>query len=63
MIKEELNKTCNRCNALFVCNADDIAHCQCQQVSLTDSDRHFISTQFNDCLCLNCLVEINQSYK
>lgn len=64
MKEKELDKTCSRCRAIFVCHANDIANCQCQQVELTPNSRQFISSHYQDCLCINCLIEIsNQQSK
>ncbi len=49
-------KVCPRCKSAFVCNATDIASCQCSGVILTDYDKATIAKSYNDCLCRNCLL-------
>ena len=52
------NKHCPRCNKGFECKAHSISECQCSTVTLTEKERAFISIKFDDCLCVDCLREI-----
>ncbi|KAA2240081.1 cysteine-rich CWC family protein [Chitinophaga agrisoli] len=54
---------CPCCNTAFECRVGTILRCQCQEVSLTDDERFFISQQFNGCLCASCLQTMKQQYK
>lgn len=55
-------KSCPRCGAKFICrHNDDILKCQCATVQLTPEARQYISENYTDCLCANCLCEISES--
>jgi len=54
-------KHCPRCNKAFECKSGNIAHCQCSGVSLTEKQSAWINSQYDDCLCINCLQEIQHS--
>ena len=58
MVKHE-EKICEKCGVAFECKVGDIANCQCSQVKLSDAVQLFLANNFSDCLCLNCLKEIN----
>lgn len=45
-------KHCPSCGAEFFCRPGD---CWCEAVSLTETERKKIISQFNDCLCKKCL--------
>ncbi|WP_072039037.1 cysteine-rich CWC family protein [Flavihumibacter solisilvae] len=59
MTKHE-QKCCSRCEGAFECRAGDIAHCQCNQVSITRQTTEFLQRTSHGCLCSRCLSEINQ---
>ena len=53
-------KTCPRCGAKFICrHDDDITKCPCASVQLTSEACKYISENYTDCLCVNCLRKIN----
>jgi len=52
-------KKCTRCLSDFECKTDDISSCQCNQIVLSPSTNQFLSKTNYDCLCLNCLKELN----
>jgi len=54
-------KTCERCNTPFECHANNIEACACRQVSIKDDSRSTLASQYSDCLCANCLSELNNS--
>lgn len=54
------NKTCSRCGKTFVCNHDDIVNCQCASVKLSAEAREYVAAHYTDCLCAECLNEINE---
>ena len=62
MTKHE-EKYCPRCKAAFLCKSGDIANCQCSCVQLSDATKNFLSNTYYDCLCKNCLSELNQLTK
>ena len=55
-------KSCPRCQAVFICKTGDITHCQCSHISLTTEETAFIEDRYNDCLCLNCLQDLRYKY-
>lgn len=61
MHKHEL-KTCPHCNTAFECKSGDIINCQCEQITLSTAQREYINQRYDDCLCVNCLAELRQSY-
>ncbi|MCO5230012.1 MAG: DUF5522 domain-containing protein [Chitinophagales bacterium] len=52
-------KICGRCSSPFDCNTLDISNCQCN-ISIGRSTQIFLSKTKYDCLCANCLLEIDQ---
>ena len=56
-------KYCPRCNEPFFCKTGDIVNCQCQCVPLSEETIQFLSKTYFDCLCKNCLSELNQKVK
>ncbi len=56
-------KYCPRCNTAFVCKAGDIVNCQCSSVTLSPEAVRFLTASYYDCLCKNCLSDINQLVK
>ena len=54
---------CPRCQQFFVCKATDIGACQCAAISLTKEESAFINQQYAACLCINCLHDLQKSYK
>jgi hypothetical protein len=52
-------KYCPKCNAVFICKANDILHCECKNIQLTEAAIKYISATYSNCLCKNCLAAIN----
>jgi hypothetical protein len=63
VIKKHETKTCPRCNGIFECRVNDIVNCQCQGIIIGGDVWEFISNLYSNCLCKNCLLEINKKYK
>ena len=61
-MRKHEEKTCERCACSFECKAGNISDCQCQTVSITPEQRAWISTEFQDCLCVQCLKELQRQY-
>ncbi|MFT3903595.1 MAG: cysteine-rich CWC family protein [Niabella sp.] len=59
MTKHE-QKYCPRCNASFECKVGDVANCQCSTVKVCEDTWRFLRKTNYDCLCRNCLKEIDQ---
>ncbi len=53
------NKQCGRCNAGIQCNTLDIAACGCSAITLDEQTRKFLTRTAYDCLCNDCLTEVN----
>jgi hypothetical protein len=51
-------KKCERCEISFACTPEKINECQCSQVLLSEKTHQFLANAFFDCLCKNCLSEI-----
>lgn len=56
-------KYCGKCNTRFICKVGDIENCQCNTVKLSDESIEFLSTTNFDCLCKDCLLQVNQDVK
>lgn len=54
-----MTKQCQRCQIIFECNASDIKKCECYTIQLTEQAKVFINKNFENCLCLHCLIELN----
>ena len=59
--KHEL-KHCPRCQSEFECKSGSILLCQCQAIALSSLQRDYIYANFDDCLCVSCLVELRREY-
>lgn len=57
MIAGEEN-ICPRCKIKFTCNAGDIKNCQCYTIKLSEKEGELLEENFEDCLCIKCLLEI-----
>lgn len=51
--------SCPRCGTPFLCTPEDIVHCQCNTVILSDETRQFLKKTTYDCLCKTCLSHFN----
>lgn len=51
-------KQCTRCGASFICKVDDLAHCQCVDVSIPPELLEGLQERYSDCLCASCLKAI-----
>lgn len=60
-IKHE-TKNCQRCGDGFECKSGSISLCQCQSVLLTPEQLEYVATQYSDCLCHRCLVELRSKF-
>lgn len=54
-----LEKKCQRCKENFNCSVNNIASCQCTTVELSEATKAFLSKTKYDCLCENCLQNLN----
>lgn len=56
-------KYCPRCAAAFECKAGSIAQCQCSDIQLNAEQRLFLEQNYSDCLCRNCLLQLQQEFE
>lgn len=54
-----MKKNCAKCKTEFDCKADDIKNCLCGSVQLNANTLVLIKSKFDDCLCVECLIELN----
>ena len=52
-----MKKTCPRCGKEFECVHS--IDCWCVKVKLTDTTKAYLKEHYSDCLCKDCLNEIN----
>ena len=58
-----MEKTCPNCKQKFDCKADDIENCLCNSIQLNNDAVGLIKNQFEDCLCVECLKEIENKFR
>jgi hypothetical protein len=54
-----MTKICPHCQSNFECRNDQIMECDCVNVILTKEALRYVSSRYADCLCVDCLNEIN----
>ena len=55
-------KHCPRCNIAFECKAGTITQCQCSAIQLSAEESAFIQAKYDDCLCINCIRDLQKKY-
>ena len=60
-MKDMLIKNCGKCSKEICCNNANIEECICSTVRLSPQTQKFLSNTFFDCLCTNCLEELNRN--
>ncbi len=59
-----MQKKCERCGTTFGCNTKDIVNCDCSKVKITTATRQqIIQLGYKDCLCNNCLTELQNKHQ
>ncbi|WP_313374461.1 cysteine-rich CWC family protein [Chishuiella sp.] len=58
-----MNKKCGRCSKNFNCNTSQIEACHCSTTVLLEEARSFLLKTSYDCLCNDCLEDINNFAK
>jgi len=61
MCKHE-QKSCPRCKIIFECKVGDVLHCKCYGIEFSVGEEAFIGSQYEDCLCRNCLLQLGSRY-
>lgn len=54
---------CERCKQKIECKANNFTQCQCSKVVLNLNEVQYVSESYEDCLCANCLHELQQEYQ
>ena len=54
-------KECPKCGGSFKCNSANIQKCACINAPLNSVTKQMISENYEDCLCLGCLIEISNA--
>lgn len=54
-----MQKICARCKTTFKCNCDNIQECDYNEIKLSNETKEYLSKTTYDCLCIDCLKEIN----
>ena len=62
MTKHEII-ACDRCGKRMECKANAYTKCQCSHVQLTLNEVQYISENFDDCMCADCLSALQVEYK
>ncbi|MBS1576219.1 MAG: cysteine-rich CWC family protein [Bacteroidetes bacterium] len=52
------SKYCPRCSKAFDCKPGNIVQCQCFGIQLTSEQKTLIQDRYNDCLCKDCLLQL-----
>ncbi|MBP6430387.1 MAG: cysteine-rich CWC family protein [Ferruginibacter sp.] len=53
-------KYCPSCHQKFECKVGSIHLCQCSAIKLTEVEKNFIQSNYDDCLCISCLLNIEE---
>jgi hypothetical protein len=53
-------KTCKKCETTFECKVGDPTRCQCSEVVISSLTSQFLEQTHFDCLCKNCLADLNE---
>ena len=61
MCKHE-EKHCPRCNTPFECKVGSIMLCQCAPIKLSQEERDYLQSQYDDCLCASCMQAMKREY-
>lgn len=56
------SKNCPRCESDFECKVSSIHECQCSNVFLTASEQDYVATLYDECLCVNCMIDVLTEY-
>jgi len=56
-------KHCPRCGHSFECKQGSILLCQCSEVTFTQEELAWLQSQYQDCLCLQCLKLLKAEFQ
>src|SRR5687768_15182001 len=63
MVEKAQNLKCKRCGRHFDCHVNNIGSCQCAEVMLSKETHAFLDKTMWECLCANCLQEMDGKIK
>ncbi len=55
-------KQCPRCLSEFECKTGSVLLCQCSKISLTAEQLEYCNSQYEECLCIDCLYELRSEF-
>jgi hypothetical protein len=53
---------CERCKQPFICNAANIADCDCSKVRLSNEEISYIAKRYSNCVCNTCLLHLKDEF-
>ena len=56
-------KHCPRCQLVFECKPGSVLLCQCSAVQLSVEERAYVEARYDDCLCIDCLRDLQKKYE
>ena len=56
------DKICGNCGIAFECKVGNITQCQCYGITLNNEEHQYISKQFTDCICIECIKSLRTEY-
>lgn len=56
------SKVCPRCQSGFECKVGSVLECQCSSVFLSASEQDYLATRYDECLCVNCMIEVQTEF-
>lgn len=56
------HNVCQRCQQPFVCNATDIAACECSKIPLSAEEISYIAKRYSNCVCNTCLLHLKDEF-
>ena len=54
---------CPRCHQPFLCKPDDVVHCDCTHVQLSEGTLAFLQKTTYGCLCNACLIHFEKLFQ
>jgi Cysteine-rich CWC len=60
-LNDDAGDACPRCGGGFHCGASDAAPCACTTLKLDDETLAQLRAQYESCLCMSCLAEMQAS--
>ncbi|WP_162027187.1 MULTISPECIES: cysteine-rich CWC family protein [unclassified Lentimonas] len=61
MATDDASTKCPKCGQSFACCVEQGGKCWCARVALSPDARSYLASQYDGCLCPDCLKAINPS--